>query len=80
MYACAVALGKFPDDVWDDSNFEDLTPTLEAYVWLQGGDPYGSRPSAEGEKPKTEPLHELDLALIKRERARLARLKAEGKL
>lgn len=77
VYACAVALGRLPAEVWDETDMDDIAPTLEAYVWLRDGD---RREGGEGTtNTKTEPLHELDLALIKRERERLARLKAEGK-
>lgn len=81
VHMVAVALSKWPHDVWDECDFDALGPTLDAYARLQGHDPDAPTKGPDG-KPvaATEPLHDLDRALIQRERERLARLKREGKI
>ena len=80
VHMVAVVLSKWPDEVWDEFDHESIAPTLDAYVRLQGNDP-DAPPAGPDGKPRAaqEPLNELDRALIARERARIAALKAEGK-
>lgn len=78
--ACAaVALGKWPREVWEEADMEDVPLVIRAHQRLAGHDPDAPKPDANGKVgPKIEPLTALDRALIQRERDRLARLAAES--